>query len=96
MKDGTYIINLDEYESVGDHWIVLYLNGDSLTYFDNFGIEYIPKKVKRFIGNKNIIANIYRVQAYDSTMCRYFCNGFIDFTLKGNSLLEYANLFSPN
>ena len=29
-------------------------------------------------------------------MCEYFCIGFIDFMLKRKSLLEYANLFSPN
>ena len=37
VKDGPYVINLDEYESVGTHWIVLYVNGDNVTYFDNFG-----------------------------------------------------------
>ena len=36
------------------------------------------------------------MQAYDSIMCGYFCIGFIDFILKGKSLLDYTNLFSPN
>ena len=49
-----------------------------------------------FIGNKNIITNIYRIQAYNSVMCGYVCIGFIDFVLKGKSLLDYTNLFSPN
>ena len=40
--------------------------------------------------------NIYRIQAYDSIMCWYFCTGFIDFMLKGKSLLGHTNLFSPN
>ena len=48
------------------------------------------------IGNKNIIPNIYKIQAYDSIMCGYFCIGFIDFMLKGKSLLDYTDLFSPN
>ena len=48
------------------------------------------------IGNKNIIANIYRIQAYGSIICGYFCIGFIDFMLKEKSLLEYIDLFSPN
>ena len=47
------------------------------------------------IGNKNIIPNIYKIQAYDSIMCGYFCIGFIDFMLKGKCLLDYTNLFSP-
>ena len=64
--------------------------------FDRSGVEHIPKEVEKFIGNKNIITKSYRVQAYESIMCRYFCIGFIDFMLKDKSLLEYANLFSPN
>ena len=48
------------------------------------------------IGNKNIITNIYRIQAYDSIMCEYFCIEFIDLMLKGKSLLDYTNLLSSN
>ena len=42
------------------------------------------------------MTNIYRIQPYDSTMCGCYCIGFIDFMLKGKSLLDYTNLFSPN
>ena len=72
------------------------MNGNNIIYFDSFGVEHIPEELKKFIGNKNIITNIYRIQPYDSIMCGYFCIGFIDFMLKGKSLLEYTNLFSPN
>ena len=65
------------------------------TYFDSFDVEYIPEEIKTFIGNKNIKANIYRVQANDSIMCDYFCIGFIDFMLAGKTLTDYTNLFSP-
>ena len=84
----AYIINPDEYESIGTHWIALYVNAENVTYFDSFGVEHIQKEIKKFIGNKNIIRNIYRIKAYDSIMCGYFCIGFIDFTLKGKSLLD--------
>ena len=57
------------------------------------GINIFKKKNKEFIGNKNVVANIYRTQAYDSIFCRYFCVGFIDFMLKSKSLLEYTNSF---
>ena len=67
-----------------------------MTYFDNFGVKYIPKEIKKFIENKNIVTNIYRIQAYNSIMCEYFCTGFADLMLKGESLLEYTNLFSLN
>ena len=32
IKDGAYVINLDEYESIGTHWIALYVNGNNNTY----------------------------------------------------------------
>ena len=48
------------------------------------------------IGNKNIITNIYRIQAYNLIICGYFCIGFIDFMLEVKSVLDYTNLFSLN
>ena len=65
IKDGAYVINLDEYSHIGTHWIALYVNTKTVTYFDSFGIENIPKEINKFINNKNIIANIFRIQAYD-------------------------------
>ena len=56
----------------------------------------MPKEIKAFINNKNIKPNIFRLQAYDSIMCGYFCIGFIYFVLAGKKLTEYTNLFSPN
>ena len=71
------------------------MNGNNIIYFDSFGAEHIPKEIEKFIGNKNIITNVYRMQACNSIKCGYFCIGFIDFMLKGKSLLDYTNLFSP-
>ena len=96
IKDGAYLINLDEYLDIAIHWIELYANNKTWTYFDSFGVEHIPKEIKKFINNKDIIANIFRIQAYDSIMCRYFCIRFIDFMLKGNSLTYFSNLVPPN
>ena len=96
IKDGAYMINLDKYDSIETHWIALYVIDNNVTYFDSFRVEHIPKELRKFIGNRNIIINIYRIPAYDSIMCGYFCIRFIDFMLKGKSVLEYRNLFSPN
>ena len=96
IKDGVYVINPDEYKSIGTHWRALYVNGNNVSYFDSFGIEHSPKEIRKFIGNKNIITNVYRIQTYDSIMCGYLLVGFIDFILKNKSLSEYTNLFSLN
>ena len=96
IKDGEYVINLDQYSDSGTHWIALQVNNNDVTYFDSFGVEHIPKEIKAFIGNKNIKTNIFRLQAYDSVMRGYFCIRFIDFMLAGKTLTEYTNLFSSN
>ena len=67
-----------------------------VTYFDSFGVEHIPKEIKRFIRNNNIKINIFRMQAYDSQICGYFCIGFIGFMLAGKTFTDFKNLFSPN
>ena len=74
----------------------MYVNDNNVIYFDSFGVEHIPKEIRKFVGNKNITTNIYRMQAYNSVICGYICIRFIDFMLKGKSLLAYTNFFSPN
>ena len=96
IKDEAYMINLDEYSDIGTYWVALYVQNSDVTYFDSFGVEHISKEIKTFITNKNIKTNIFRIQAYDSIMCRYFCIGLIDFMLPGKTLTELTNLFSPN
>ena len=103
IKDGAYVTNLDEYSDIGTHWVSLWVdnnnnnnNNNNVNSFNSFGVEHIPKDIKTFIGNKNIKTNIFRVQVYDSIMCGYFCIGFINYMLKGKTLTEYTNLFSPN
>ena len=96
IKTGAYVINLDEYHDIRTHWVALYVNNKTVIYFDSFGIEHIPKEIKKCIARKKIRRrNIYRIQVYDSIMCNYFCIGFINFMFNGKSLTDYTNLFSP-
>ena len=68
IKDGSYRINLDEYESIGTQWIPLFVNAENITFFDSFAVAWILESIRKFIGNKNVIKNIYRIQAYYSIM----------------------------
>ena len=76
-----YVINLNEYKSKGTHSIVLYVNCENgipsynATLFDTF--EHIPNETEKLVGNKTIITNTYRIQAYDSIMCGHVCIVFI-------------------
>ena len=106
IKNGAYVINLDEYRDIGTHRVALHVNNKTIIYFDSFGVEHIPREIIKFIGNeqsssakarnKNMITNIFRIQTYDSIMCGYFCIVFINFMFNGNSLTDYTNLFSPS
>ena len=90
IKNGAYIVNIDECDSIGTQWIAFYVNAENVTYIDSFRFEHIPREIRKFFGNKNIIINIYRIQAYDS-MCKYFCTRFIDFI---KFIKEYKFTFS--
>ena len=59
IKDGAYVINLDEYADVGTHQIALFCNKNEIVYFDTFGVEHVPQEIKEFIENKNIKDNIF-------------------------------------
>ena len=81
IKDQAYVINPD----IGTHWVALWVNNNNFTYFDSFGVEHIPKEIVKSIENRNIKINIFRIEAYVSIMCGYFCIAFIDFMFKGQA-----------
>ena len=85
IKKIPYVINLDEYEYTGAHWVSLFLKPKYTVYFDSFGIEHIPEEINKFI-NKEIKANIFRIQAYHSIMCGYFCIESINYMLKSKTI----------
>ena len=60
-----------------------------------FGVEHVPKEIKKFIEHKNIKTNIFRIEADNSVRYGYFCIGFIDFMFAGKSLIDFTSLFSP-
>ena len=68
----------------------MYALNNNVTYFYSFGVEHIPKEIKIFIDKSIVVANVFRIQAYDSAF------RFIDFTLKCTTLTDFTNLFSPN
>ena len=76
--------------------LLLFCNRSEIVYFDSFGVERVPEEIKKFIGDKNVIANIFRIQSKNSIMCGYFCTGFINFLLAGKKLTDFTGLFSPN
>ena len=90
VKHEAYVINLDKYTDVGTQWIGLFCNWSETVYFDSFGVEHVLEEVKKLVGNKNIIAAVFWVQAESLVMCRYFCIGFIDFMLEAGWFFKHV------
>ena len=82
--------------NIGTYWVAASVKNDEITYFDGFGVEHLPKEIKKFIGNKDTIAKIHRIQAYDSIRHRYVSIGFISFMLNNKSFADFTYLFLPN
>ena len=95
VKDRAYGVKFDEYADAGRHCIVLYVADYEIIHFDSFGIKHVPKEIEKFIGHKNIKANIFRIQSNNSIMCGYFFIGFIDFTFTHKTLIDFTSFFSP-
>ena len=96
IKNGAYVINLDDLsahlEHIGSFCIC---KNNNVTYFDSFAVGHIPEEVKRFVGNKKIKSNMYRLQHYYSIMCGYYCIAFIDHMFNGGTLQSFNKMFSP-
>ena len=69
---------------------------NDVSYYDYFGVEHIPKEIRTFISNKKHKNKHFRIEAYDSIMCGYFCIGFINFVLAGKTLTDFTYIVSPN
>ena len=80
--------------SKGTHWGSLFIDKNTVVYFDSFGIEYVPQEVLNKITHKWITHNIFRIQSDYSSLCGFYCIAFIEYMIGGKTY--YTNLFSPN
>ena len=96
IKDGAYVVNLDDKNSKGTHWGSLFINKNIAIYFDSFGIEYIPQEVLNKINDKSITHNIFRIQDNKSIMCGFSCITLKEYLFARKTLLHYTNLFFLN
>ena len=91
-----YITNLDDKNSKGTHWVSLFIDRNTAVYFDSFGIEYIPLKVLNKIRDKSITHNTFKYRIMNLLWVDFIVSPSEKYILAGKTLLDYANLFSPN
>ena len=75
---------------------MLFIDRNTVGYFDCFGLEYFPQEVLNKIKDKSITHNTFRIQDDNSIMCGFYHIAFIEYMLAGKTLLDYTNLFSQN
>ena len=98
LKNKFYIVNLDDYEGPGTHWIAIFnVYRDEIIYFDSFGVDPPEEILKKLLDvHKKMIMNTYRIQALNSENCGFFCIYVIDNLLKGRSFISISTDFDPN
>ena len=74
----------------------MFIDRNTAVYCDSFGNENIPQTALNIIKNKSVTHNIFRIQDNGFIMCGFYCIAFVEYILKGKTLLNYINLFSPN
>ena len=86
IKDQAYVINLDDRNSKGTHWVSLFIDRNLAVYFDSFRIDYIPQEVLNKIKDKSVTHNIFRIQDNKSVMCEFYCIAFKEYMLAEKTL----------
>ena len=92
-----YVINFDDKNSKGTHWVLSFINRNTAVYFDSFGIKYIPQECLN--QDKSITHNIFRIkdnESIESIMFGFYCIAFKEYMLAGKTLLDYTNSTSLN
>ena len=94
IKDGVYVIDLDDKQSKGTHWVSLFNDRNTVAYFDSLKVEYIPQEVLSKIKYESITHREYSLMIL---LCvDFFFIAFIEHTIGGKTLLDHNNIFSPN
>ena len=96
-NNKSMIINLQDSNQPGSHWIALKRVNNTIFVFDSFGIGYIPMDIFKIYKNYKIITNIYRIQDIPSNLCGMFCILFILYDIKSkNNFINFLTLFNSN
>ena len=95
LKDGAYVINLNDNKSKGTNWVSLFIDRNTVIYFNSLELNiFLKKNFKK--SKKNQLLTIYLEYKNESTICRFYYIAFIKYILAGKTLLDYTNLFSRN
>lgn len=77
-KNETGIVNLDNSEGIGTHWVCYKKLGKTIYYFDSFGNLPPPKELQYYFRTaQNVLYNYKREQPDDTSICGHLCLNFL-------------------
>ena len=88
-NNQSTIINLQDSDKNGSHWVSYKKINNKIFYFDSYAVSFIPDIIKNQYPNHKFICNIYRIQSIDSNQCGRFCILFIKSDIKNEN--DYNN-----
>ena len=83
------IINLQDSDKKGSHWVSYKRIGNKIFHLDSYGVAYIPDIIKNKYSKHKFISNIYRIQSIDSNQCERLCILFVRCNIKNEN--DYNN-----
>lgn len=89
-SNGSYVINLDDHDEPGSHWVAVWCHDGTIEYMDPFGIPPIDKRCLEFLGS-NMFYNSVKLQLLLSSACGFYCVYFIIKRARGlpaNAIIE--------
>lgn len=78
LDNECAIINLDDINGPGTHWVAYYKKGRYAYYFDSFGNLRPPLELINYLGSETkILYNYKKYQNYDTVICGHLCIRFL-------------------
>ena len=75
-RDGAYVVNMDNHDEPGSHWVAVYIHKGAVEYFDSYGRAPTDTRMLRFLG-PNFTFNSVVLQRLFTNACGFFCLYFL-------------------
>lgn len=101
MPNGFYILNLENHNQAGSHWVALIKRKKEIFYFDSYGMPPPDTVINKLqYPESHVFFNDTQIQNIKSILCGYYCLLFL-FHMKAtsslaNNIMKFLQLFYLN